>query len=375
MKILFISEYFPTDQYLDVHGGMEMRTYYVAKLLSYKHQVWVITSRLESKSKNKQINGINVIYAGITRSYSYIGSIGARIIFSISAIYLGLFTEFDLVEGSGLLGWFPAYILGILKKKKKVIIVADVSENYLTGFLKYMISRFEKFIFKVSWNKIICISNTIKNYLTIYGIQEKSIETIYCGIDDKISNLSKKTNEKFNIVCVSRLVPYKRVLDLVKAVHLLSQKYPQIKLEIIGDGEEYKNIYDYINKYKLKNNIRLLGFIKKHQEVMDYIKRAYIFCLPSIVEGFGIVTIESLAQGVPVILADLPIHHEITENKGVIFFDPKNYIDLADKLENVWEDEILYKKLCTQGHEVSKQYTWQKTANKTGKLYEYLCSN
>lgn len=378
MKILLLSEYFPKTAGLDVHGGVEERVYFTAKYLAQNHEVSVVTSRLSNEPVRQTLLKIKIIRVGPQRIYGRKGLLIPRSLFILSAIWRGLFEKFDVVEGTGLVSYFPALILGIFKAKPRVVVIADTVEAYLQDvpqYFKKIILWGEKYILKQKWSKIVCISNDVKQKILKYGILDHDINVNYCGIDrEEIDSINIKETTFPTIICVARLVPYKRVRDLVEAIGKMKSFVPKLRCNIVGDGEELVKLKQLAQRSNVAENIHFFGFIKKHKDVIRHIKGSHVFCLPSVVEGFGIATVEALACGIPVILADTSINHEITHNQGVLFFEPKSVNDLVTKLKELLANKTLYERLAHEASVISKNYEWKKHARATEEIYADLCS-
>ena len=218
-----------------------------------------------------------------------------------------------------------------------------------------------------------CISNTVKTKITPRVRKNQFCTTIYCGCDfDLIRKISVKKNHFPRLICVSRLVHYKRVTDLIEALLVVGKLYPKVKLDIIGSGDNLERIKKIALGRGVFNQILFHGYMRSHRDVLRLIKKAHIFCLPSVVEGFGIATVESLAAAVPAVIADIPVNKEITHKKGAIFFKKKNYFDLAAKIISLLNNRTLYKKLSKEGSVLSRNYKWSVIAQQTLELYENL---
>lgn len=377
MKLLFITEYFPAKLSVDVHGGVEVRTFEIARRLARRHKVSVIASREYGKPKTQILAGVYVERVGPTRTYTTFGQFWLRLLFSMNAIWRGLNLDFDLVEGAGLIGWLPTYVISLIKNKKRTMVVADVVEAYTqaTPFVtRQFLRMWQQFIFHKPWDAVICISHTIANKLAQLGVR-KNVAVIYCGVDTGQIRKLLVTKKSQHISCVSRLVSYKRIADLILAVANVKQVVPQAKLSIVGVGDEDKKLKDLTTELSLRSTVRFHGAINEQYQVWRLIKRSSIFCLPSVVEGFGLATIEAMAAGVPVVLADLPINHEVTKDKGALFFRPTDKEDLAEKLITLFTDKPLYQKLAKEGSIIAASYSWQDISQQSEKLYENLCTH
>lgn len=376
MKILLITEFFPSLKDIDVHGGVEARAFYVGRELARKHKVCVIATYEYDKPRYQKLFAMEISRVGIKRSYTRGGHLFIRFIFIIQSILEGLRIDFDIVEGSGLLGWIPTIVLGFLKRKKNILLIADTFDSYgkSTGLILFkLVILMEKLILKMPFTHAIVISEVVKNKIILLGVNPKKITVIYCGIPaEQIKSIARKKNKLPTIVTISRLVPYKRVIDVVEALMYVQEHIPTIQLKIIGSGEELESLKQRVHELNLEKKIIFYGFLPSYSKLLTILKRADVFCLPSLVEGFGIATVEALACGVPVITADLPIHHEITQNKGALFFKPKDSIDLANKIIDLLKQKKLYKKLQQETKFVLATYDWNKQINKTEDLYARL---
>ena len=113
-------------------------------------------------------------------------------------------------------------------------------------------------------------------------------------------NSLRERDEITRLVSIGNLTENKNHLTLVKAVHsLLRQGYP-IRLEIAGSGEQREIIYSYISENGLQDRVHLSGLLSKPQ-VVELLGRSDFFVLPSQKETFGVVLIEAMACGLPVL--------------------------------------------------------------------------
>ena len=112
-----------------------------------------------------------------------------------------------------------------------------------------------------------------------------------------------------------------------------------------------------VHELNLEDNIEFLGFVQKHEDVMKVVNSSQIFCLPSIVEGFGIVVIEALSLKTPFVAAEIPPVVEASGRKGGLFFKPKDYVGLSECILKLLGDKELYEHLQEEGYAQSKNYT------------------
>ncbi|MFC1711803.1 glycosyltransferase family 4 protein [Patescibacteria group bacterium] len=376
MKLLFVTEYFPENKNLKFTGGVEARTYYIINNLAKKHEITVLCKKTSFFKQPKLVDGVKVIPCGFnskTVEVSFI-SLFERMAFMIAAFLKGYNLNFDLVEGSNFVSFLPAFFIGKLKRKSVVSwwpdVLADSWFGYfgITGLFGQLI---EKISLKLPWTKVIALSQATKKKLIKNGVKENKIDVVYGGVDIKkltVSNLESIKKEK-NIICISRLVKYKRVEDLILAFSKLEKKLPKFNLLIIGTGPEEKKLKYLVKAKKIDNKVEFRKNISRNK-LYNLLKKAYIFCLPSVIEGFGLVTIEAAALGTPFIVTNIEVNKEVTKNgMGGIFFKKENFQDLENKIKILINNKDLYRQKQKQGLKLAKYYEWKKIASKTESVY------
>jgi len=134
MKILLVSEFFPTGKDLNFSGGVEARTFFVAKNLAKRHKVYVLTSWLLGSTKNETMFNFTVSRVGPKRKYiPTAGDILDRIKFAKSAIDFGKTLDVDIVDGSNFITHFIAKRIA---KSKKVPVVAWYPDVWIGSWVQ-----------------------------------------------------------------------------------------------------------------------------------------------------------------------------------------------------------------------------------------------
>lgn len=376
MKILLVSEFFPSKDKIFL-GGVQARTFYVAKYLAEKHNITVITNREKDKKKREKIGNLKILRVGFEFKYPYATSrsIFKRLYFVFSAVKIGRKLEFDLVEGSNFVSHFAAFAIGFLKNKPKIAWYPDVligSWLQAFGLISGLVGELsERIILKFPWDRVIAISNSTAFKLRKRGVPQKKIAVIGCGIDfEEFQNPVVDRKKEPIVITVARLVSYKRVGDLIVAFAEVKKKVPQAKLYIIGDGPEYKNLQENVKILKLKKDVEFFINLPRASFIKT-LSQASLFVLPSAIEGFGIAIIEAAALKIPYVATDLPVTREVTKNgQGGMFFHVGNIDELAEKILLLLSDDNLREKFSGEAYLLSQNYSWEKIASATQKLYE-----
>ena len=137
---------------------------------------------------------------------------------------------------------------------------------------------------------------------------------------------------------------------LIEAFHLFAQNNNEWKLDIVGEGPEEELYRELIANYHLKERVVVHPFTN---DVQTYYSNAQIYVLSSRWEGFGLVLVEAMAHGLPVVSSDLPTSKEIMGDFG-LYFKNGNIQDLAKKLEEA--TRIDWQKKSAEAIEISKRF-------------------
>jgi glycosyltransferase involved in cell wall biosynthesis len=221
----------------------------------------------------------------------------------------------------------------------------------------------------------ICVSKTLKSYYDHkYQINSwyvpNGVEIPDVIAPQKIKAFGLKQNDY--ILFLSRLVPEKGVHYLIKAYQKLNTKK---KLVIAGGAGHTKGYVKKIQNYASgNNNIIFTGFVSG-TTLQELFSNAYLFVLPSEVEGLPIVLLEALSYGITPLVSDIPENKEVLNNCGFTFKN-KNIESLADYLNYLVKHPGVVKATGKKGREqVERKYNWNKITDKTEQIYYHILNN
>jgi len=259
---------------------------------------------------------------------------------------------------------FINLLVSVFSKKIRIISERINLEEYLnstfTGLKKMIIFSATKFLYKKA-NLIVTPSTGLKTQLNnVLRINEKNIKVIPNPFDLKnIKYFSTEDIEFFQpfILFVGRLHKQKNIPLLLKAFKNLKNK--DIKLIIIGEGEEKSTLRSMIKALDLSDRVNMMGFQKNPYK---YMSKALCLVLPSNYEAFPNVIIEAMVCGCPVISTDCPFGpSEIIQNeKNGILIPVNDASGLSSALEKIVSDEKLRTKLIENAYETVKNYDIEK---------------
>jgi len=254
--------------------------------------------------------------------------------------------------------------------------VAPIPSKITQEAIKLIVSNFA--------SKTDCIttpSESMKELLSDYGIKNR-IEVIPNAI--KIESFRKKNESKCMqirkkyliredekiILFVGRIASEKSIEKIIKALAIIKEKgIEKIKLLIVGDGPNLDELKSLVNTLGIEKDVIFTGAVS-HQEIQHYYKVAYLFAIASTTETFGIVTIEALASGLPVLAVKAAGAVDIlTDGKDGRLVD--NDIDqFAQTLEEMIKKPELREKYSQGAIKTSNRYSIDVISGKMLNLYD-----
>jgi len=169
------------------------------------------------------------------------------------------------------------------------------------------------------------------------------------------------SNQRFIVLCVCRFYSRKRILVLLHAAALLRMRVPELEVRIVGGGPEAVRLRGLWRKLHLEDTVRWIGDVTAGQLAAEY-NGADVFCLPSVQEGFGIVFLEAMAAGKPIVATNAAAMPEVVRHGLLV--EPENHDALADALEKLYGDSQLRTLLAAQGRQDVESYDMRRVARR-----------
>ena len=206
---------------------------------------------------------------------------------------------------------------------------------------------------------VFVLSEEDTDYLVSKGFPPQRIFLTSGGVDLKmIENVASGVAE-FDACFVGKFQDQKGIPELVETWKQVLRKRPRAKLAIIGWG--IGHWADFLRSSIVANgwdqSVHLFGFLDG-QDKFSVLKKSKVFVFPSTYESWGIVTIEAMAAGLPVVAFDLPaLKRNLTQ--GVVFSSLGDVRGLAASVLELLEDERLYQKKKDEAEVLSRNYDWE----------------
>lgn len=230
----------------------------------------------------------------------------------------------------------------------------DIRNRYdnidvLAGLTKEVETEMREQILKKD-TRIQCV--TVENFITPLDFEEESVR--------------EKT-----ILCVGRLHKDKGYDRLLKIFSRIHAKYPDWKLQIIGDGLLRHELTQLVKKYGMENHVEFTGFLD-NEKMRIRMQKASIYAMTSIHEGFGIVLVEAMDSGLPVISFDVRVGPRsiITDGENGFLVRDNDYDGYVEKLSELIEDEELRSRISANAKERARDFYKERIIEKWIRIFE-----
>jgi glycosyltransferase involved in cell wall biosynthesis len=305
-------------------GGVEMLNNNEIRELAKRHEVHLFTTRWPGMpSGDFEHNGAKYhARHDVDRDRLY--RHGRRSIREAIAYSIGLFRlfryDFDVV----ICNYFPVLHIPVvwlycrLRGAKMVMEVAEVWDNdywlkYLGWPLGGLANLYSAAMIRFA-DSYVCISSTTAGNLAGSGVAKGKIRIFNPCIDDAEVGAAEAADgvRRRRIIFSGRLIKEKRLDKWLRAVKAASERMPGVEAVIIGDGPELKSLRDEVRWLGLSRTVKLRPFYKDKESLYREIRESSLMLHMSEREGFGIVCVESIALGTPVVLPSYtPIPAEV----------------------------------------------------------------
>jgi glycosyltransferase involved in cell wall biosynthesis len=392
--------------YPDDHGGVHTYIYEIAKgLKNLGHNVCILTKKTSAESKDiENLEGINIYrYKVKQRSFGFLYQIDLMLSVRKAFEEIASMYKFDLVN---LNSPHVSFGVSLSRKAKKIpkiytfhaLLAEEESSSVSYGLYKWYSWRkyikpiwfsvyllFSRWLEKKALNdseKIISLSEFTSRCLTeVHRINTTKIAKIPAGVNTEKFKPSSDKEAVYNalglpkdeliLFTVRRLVPRMGLDNLIKAMPAVLKKIPNVFLVIGGQGPLYPQLKFLIEALKLEERVILTGFIPD-EKLPLYYQASDLFVLPSkLLEGFGIVTLEALASGVPVLATPVGGSIEILSklDKELIFKDISSESIASLLIQYLAEGEkrVNLQHKCRKF--VLENYSWDKVMRQIEKLF------
>jgi D-inositol-3-phosphate glycosyltransferase len=244
---------------------------------------------------------------------------------------------------------------------------------------------------------IISSSTEEKNGLVEeYRIPSSKVKVVYPGVNPRIFySINNRTilkklgyhHDDFVLLYVGRIEKVKGLMNVIQALHLLNEKnlplFKKTKLIVIGGGKKDEELAEnrevirikrIMEQHSLEDKVVFLGSIDQ-AHLRKYYSAADALVVPSLYESFGLVTVEALACGTPVVVSQIDKMKSIVqEGKNGFSFCPNDPASLCQSLEKMFDFRSKLWSRSSIREDVILRFSWDNTAENTYRVFEDLMS-
>ena len=372
MNILFLSpSYFP------IRGGTEQVIYSLVSHLKPSHTIKILTIRWEKKWKRFEIiDNIEIYRVG------FLNIKGLSLYFK----YLSLFFAALKLKKSfkfNIIHLFHVYDCGgaayLLKKIQKIPLITTLIGWDTYDPIRKIPKRHMPFV-RITMNVSDIVTASTRHLVSAAKKQgckkEIKIITYGTGMHSKVSLKHINIKQKYNIInkkallSVQRLHPRKGIQYLLRAIPEVIKTNSTIAFIIVGTGPEEGNLKRLTEKLGINNYVIFTGFISD-DELPSYYASADLFILPTLYEGFGLVYIDALCFGLPIVTTENGGSLDIVNKDNGILVPPKDPIKLGETiieaLNKKWDSDKIKRG--------AEKYRWEGIVEEYNRLYKKLTTS
>lgn len=347
-------------------GGAEVHLHEVFSRIARRgHEVTLVCSSFPGAVAEENVGGIRVIRRG------------GRYLFNFRFLYEYVVHlrrgSFDIVvEDMNKIPFFtPLYVrkplCGITHHLFGKSIFLET--NFLFASYVYWMERWAVALYKRMRLPFIVGSPSTKRELLQAGFREEDITLINYGVDHTTHNLRNARKSPTPLVgYFGRLKRYKCVDHLLQALPHVLTSVPNLKVVIIGEGDDRPRLEAMAGQLGLHNVVEFTGFVSEQRKI-ELLQSMWCKVTTSSKEGWGLTVIEANACGTPVIASNVEgLRDAVKDGETGLLYTFGSVQDLSEKLVRILTDETLRNRLAANAVEWSKQFDWEKAAQTTLEL-------
>ncbi len=288
--------------------------------------------------------------------------------------------RFTLIHAHWLIPQGLIALLGLIMARQRIPLLCTSHGGDLFALRGIIFQRLKRWIIDQS-QALTVVSQAMQSTVVGMGVAPDKVQVISMGVDLKNCftpdpTLVRGTSE---LLFVGRLVEKKGLRILLEALPKVLAKHPAMRLIVVGAGPLEEELCEMARHLDISEKVDFLGMVTQLELPAIY-RRATLAVFPFLVaksgdqEGFGIVQVEAMGCGCPVIAGDIPaIHDSITHEENGLHVPPGNPELLADTILRALNDPDLCFRLAIEARKrVVEQFDWEIVAEKYAGLYDKL---
>ena len=219
-------------------------------------------------------------------------------------------------------------------------------------------------------DKIITVSNLTRSVvIEKYNVNPEKVITVYNAVESVRPGVTKASGEYTNVKVVSflgRITMQKGPEYFVEAASLVLQKMKNVRFVMAGKGDLLNEMKEKASILNISSHFQFPGFVAG-SEIAELFQASDVFVMPSISEPFGIVTLEAMQAGVPVVISKQSGVSEVVQN--AIKVDYWDIQAMADAIYTLLINQEYGMRLGEKGKKEAGKLIWKNVASEVNKIY------
>lgn len=360
-------------------GATELIIYELSKDLSKKGNSVTVFDIKDRFNKNiENIEGTVYERFSVPRLNNVFFLRLSEFLFGMKSLVKSIGRNNDIIHCQTVFSSFPFAIFGKLAAKKTVYTShnpAWTDDN--ADIFNRIIMGIEGFVMK-NFDSVVTVSETMKkNIIKKAGVPGSKIDVIYNFVDTK-RFMPRKSDWKSRmkikgpiVLFVGKMIENKGVEYFIRSAAIVRNTFPDVKFVLVGpisfEQEGSNKWISMVDEMKLQDTIVFAGPMSNEDLPLAY-SSADVFCSPTLKEAFGIVIIEAMSSGVPVVVTDLPVIREVVSDSG-LFSKKCDTGDISSKIIRILRDKQLKKRLIQKSIRRAKKFDKDVIMNEYEKFY------
>ena len=384
-----------TGSFIPRIGGAEIAIYNIAKTLANKGLDVLVLCGGTKKDTNtlKQNYDVNFKVARYPFGFKFSGILRLNILFSmIYLLYFIILKKYRIVHAH--FTYHPGYTCYLLKKFVSFNYILTPHGNDIQKLpeINYGIRlrpSLEKKIYRALRGAqiITSVSNSIREELNdIPNLKPENFIDIPNGFDQSkyITPIKCNIREAYNLPLDSTVLlsvgrknivkNYNYSIKAIKHLETLCEENIWDKLYYVIIGKDVKSYESMVREFELTNKI-ILSDPVINQVLIDYYRTSDMLLNPSLIESFGLINVEAMAAGIPVIATNVPGNRDVVSNKAGFLVDVDHPEEMAEKIYFLLKNPDERKNLSQTAIIESRKYHWDKITDKYIEVYERVKKN
>ena len=351
-----------TEHYLPFLGGVEVNTHEICKrLVRDGFEVEVLCEREKGTAKNEVIDEVKIHrvfnFRLIKLKYD-IGRIAPKMFLS------ALKNDADIIHAHAY-GFFPTYASSF---SNKPVVITTHSDPSAKIFPFWDLSRT---IPLTLCDHVVATTEMERLHLISRGVRPMKISVINNGITLPPLSMPRIDFPSKIILCLARLdIAHKGQDILLEAMPKVISKVPDVQLWVAGNGKDAMILKKLAKELKIAERIKFTGPITNPTK-SSFLKNCNLLCISPRTESFGVVYLEAMAYGLPIVTTKVGGIPEVVGDSALLV-PPNDPSALADAMIQVLSDRHLADSLNKKSLERVKRFDWEVLVKKYEKVYEQL---